>query len=97
MVTADEIPDPSELSFVLKVNDEVRQQDSLSRLVLGVPELIEHAASIMTLHPADVIFSGTPPRSVGPVKPGDVMHAQMDRIGEMSVQVRGGPGRKTPE
>lgn len=96
MVTADEIPDPSQLSFVLKVNDEVRQEDSLSRLVLGVPALIEHAASIMTLHPGDVIFSGTPPRSVGPVRPGDVMHAQMDRIGEMSVVVRGGPGRKTP-
>ncbi len=96
MVTADEIPDPSALSFVLKVNGEVRQQDSLSRLVLGVPELIEHVASIMTLNPGDVIFSGTPPRSIGPVKPGDVMHAQMDRIGEMSVCVRGGPGRKTP-
>jgi 2-keto-4-pentenoate hydratase/2-oxohepta-3-ene-1,7-dioic acid hydratase in catechol pathway len=96
MVTAEEIPDPSTLSFVLKVNDEVRQEDSLSRLVLDVPALIEHAASIMTLYPGDVIFSGTPPRSVGPVRPGDVMHAQMDRIGEMRVEVRGGPGRKTP-
>jgi 2-keto-4-pentenoate hydratase/2-oxohepta-3-ene-1,7-dioic acid hydratase in catechol pathway len=96
MVTADEIPDTSKLSFVLKVNDEVRQQDSLSRLVLDVPALIEHAASVMTLHPGDVIFSGTPPRSIGPVRPGDVMHAQMDAIGEMSVAVRGGPGRKTP-
>jgi 2,4-didehydro-3-deoxy-L-rhamnonate hydrolase len=97
MVTADEIPDPSVMSFCLKVNEEVRQQDSVGRLVLDVPSLIEHAASIMTLHPGDVIFSGTPPRSVGPVHPGDVMHAQMDLIGEMSVVVRGGPGRKTPE
>jgi 2-keto-4-pentenoate hydratase/2-oxohepta-3-ene-1,7-dioic acid hydratase in catechol pathway len=97
MVTADEIPDPSLLTFDLKVNGVSRQKDALNRLVLGVPELIEHAASIMTLHPGDVIFSGTPPRSVGPVKPGDVMHAQMDRIGEMTVAVRGGPGRKTPE
>jgi 2,4-diketo-3-deoxy-L-fuconate hydrolase len=96
MVTADEIPDPSALSFVLKVNGEVRQQDSISRLVLNVPALIEHVASVMTLHPGDVIFSGTPPKSVGPVQPGDLMHAQMDRIGEMSVAVRGGPGRKTP-
>jgi 2-keto-4-pentenoate hydratase/2-oxohepta-3-ene-1,7-dioic acid hydratase in catechol pathway len=94
MVTADEIPDPSTLSFDLKVNGESRQKDSLSRLVLSVAELIEHAASVMTLHPGDVIFSGTPPRSIGPVKPGDVMHAQMDRIGEMTVAVRGGPGRK---
>lgn len=97
IVTADEIPDPSQLSFVLKVNDEVRQQDSIGRLVLDVPALIEHTASVMTLHPGDVIFSGTPPKSVGPVRPGDVMHAQMDGIGEMSVLVRGGPGRKTPE
>ena len=96
MVTADEIPDPSVLSFVLKVNDEVRQQDSIGRLVLDVPTLIEHTASIMTLYPGDVIFSGTPPKSIGPVQPGDVMHAQMDFIGEMSVVVRGGPGRKTP-
>ncbi|MDB6160052.1 MAG: hypothetical protein JWO04_3758 [Gammaproteobacteria bacterium] len=96
MVTTDEIPDPSKLSFVLKVNGEVRQQDSVGRLVLDVPALIEHAASVMTLYPGDVIFSGTPPKSIGPVQPGDVMHAQMDAIGEMSVVVRGGPGRKTP-
>ncbi|MFT4047265.1 MAG: fumarylacetoacetate hydrolase family protein [Solimonas sp.] len=95
LVTADEIPDPSQLSYVLKVNDEVRTQDSISRLVLGVPELIEHVASIMTLHPGDVIFSGTPPGSVGPVRPGDTMHAQMDCIGAMRVGVRGGPGRRT--
>ncbi len=96
MVTADEIPDPSLLNFDLKINGESRQKESLGNLVLGVAELIEHAASIMTLHPGDVIFSGTPPSSVGPVVPGDVMHAQMDRIGEMTVAVRGGPGRKTP-
>lgn len=96
MVTADEIPDPSRLSFVLKVNGEVRQEDSIGRMVLDVPALIEHAASVMTLYPGDVIFSGTPPGSIGPVKPGDLMHAQMDGIGEMTVAVRGGPGRKTP-
>jgi 2-keto-4-pentenoate hydratase/2-oxohepta-3-ene-1,7-dioic acid hydratase in catechol pathway len=95
MVTADEIPDPSKLDFVLKVNDEVRQQDSIGRLVLDVPALIEHTASIMTLYPGDVIFSGTPPKSVGPVRPGDVMHAEMTGIGSMSVVVRGGAGRRT--
>ena len=96
LVTADEIPDPSQLGFELRVNGETRQKDSVGRLVLGVAALIEHAASVMTLFPGDVIFSGTPPKSVGPVQPGDVMHAQMDVIGEMSVQVHGGPGRKTP-
>ena len=93
IVTADEIPDPSKLTFCLKVNDEVRQQESLGQLILGVPELIEHISSVMTLHPGDVIFSGTPPWSVGPVVAGDVMHAQMDIIGEMTVAVHEGkPG-----
>jgi 2,4-didehydro-3-deoxy-L-rhamnonate hydrolase len=95
MVTADEIPDPSILNYELKVNGESRQKDTVGNLALDVANLIEHVASIMTLHPGDVIFSGTPPMSVGPVVPGDVMHAQMDLIGEMSVAVYGGPGRKT--
>jgi 2-keto-4-pentenoate hydratase/2-oxohepta-3-ene-1,7-dioic acid hydratase in catechol pathway len=96
MVTADEIPDPATLDIVLKVNGEVRQQESLRKLILSVPELIEHVASIMTLNPGDVIFSGTPPWSVGPVKPGDVMQAHIDVIGDMSVKVSAGGGRKTP-
>ena len=33
---------------------------STANLVLGIAELVEHAASVMTLHPGDVIFSGTP-------------------------------------
>ena len=97
LVTADEIPDPSVLNFELKVNGESRQKDTVGNLALDVAHLIEHAASVMTLHPGDVIFSGTPPMSVGPVVPGDVIHAQLDGVGEMTVAVRGGPGRKTPE
>lgn len=97
LVTADEIPDTSILNYELKVNNESRQKDTIGNLALDVAHLIEHVASVMTLHPGDVIFSGTPPTSIGPVVPGDIMHAQMDCIGEMSVVVRGGPGRKTPE
>jgi 2-keto-4-pentenoate hydratase/2-oxohepta-3-ene-1,7-dioic acid hydratase in catechol pathway len=93
MVTADEIPDPARIDYELCVNGETRQKDSIASLVLDVPHLIEHVSSIMTLHPGDVIFSGTPPASVGPVVPGDIMHARMTGIGEMSVAVRAGlPG-----
>lgn len=100
---ADELPSlrwpvpPGDLmNFELKVNGESRQKDTVGNLALSVVDLIEHAASIMALYPDDVIFSGTPPMSVGPVIPGDVMHAQLDGVGEMSVTVYGGPGRKTP-
>jgi 2-keto-4-pentenoate hydratase/2-oxohepta-3-ene-1,7-dioic acid hydratase in catechol pathway len=54
--------------------------------VLGVKELIELASSFYTLHPGDVILTGTP-QGVGPVRPGDVLFARMDRIGEMRVEV----------
>ncbi len=96
LTTKDGIADPNRLNFRLQVNGVDKQVDTTARLVLGIQDLVEHAASIMTLHPGDVIFSGTPPRSVGPVVPGDVMHVEMDGLGEMTVQVHGGPGRKTP-
>jgi len=96
MVTADELGDPGDLAYELQVNGELRTRDSTRNLVLGVADLIEHAASVMTLHPGDVIFCGTPPAAVGPVVPGDVMDVRMDRIGAMRVAVRGGPGRKAP-
>lgn len=96
LTTRDEIADPDNLSFRLTVNGEERTADTTASLVLGIADLVEHAASVMTLHPGDVIFSGTPPPGLGPVVPGDVMHVAMDGLGEMTVRVSGGPGRKTP-
>ena len=96
LTTRDEIADPNALNFRLSVNGEDRTIGSTANFVLGIEELVEHAASVMTLHPGDVIFSGTPPASVGPVVPGDTMYAEMDGLGSMTVQVTGGAGRKTP-
>lgn len=96
LTTADEIADPDALAYRLTVNGVERTVDTTANLVLGIADLVEHAASVMTLHPGDVIFSGTPPMSVGRVVPGDEMFIEMDGLGSMTVQVRGGPGRKTP-
>jgi 2-keto-4-pentenoate hydratase/2-oxohepta-3-ene-1,7-dioic acid hydratase in catechol pathway len=86
LVTADELKDPSHLAFTITVNGEIRQDANSDDLVLGVPELIELASSFYTLHPGDVILTGTP-QGVGPVRPGDVLLAKMDKIGEMRVNV----------
>jgi 2-keto-4-pentenoate hydratase/2-oxohepta-3-ene-1,7-dioic acid hydratase in catechol pathway len=86
MVTTDELDDPSRLSFSIAVNGEIRQDANTDDLVLGVKELIELASSFYTLHPGDIILTGTP-QGVGPVCPGDVLFARMDRIGEMRVEV----------
>ena len=86
MVTTDELDDPSRLSFSIAVNGEIRQDANTDDLVLGVKELIELASSFYTLHPGDIILTGTP-QGVGPVCPGDVLLARMDRLGDMRVEV----------
>lgn len=96
LTTKDEIADANNLAYKLQVNGEDRTVDTTANLVLGIEALVEHAASVMTLHPGDVIFSGTPPTGLGPVVPGDVMYIEMEGLGDMTVQVTGGPGRKTP-
>lgn len=87
LVTADELPNASNLNLELSVNDAMRQQANTSDLILGVAELIEFASSFYTLHPGDVIITGTP-EGVGPLVPGDVIKASIEQIGSMQVNVR---------
>jgi len=87
LVTADEIPDPSNLDLSITVNGELRQKANTRDMILGVPELIEFASSFYTLFPGDVLLSGTP-EGVGPIHAGDLLHAHIDRIGDMEVRVR---------
>jgi 2-keto-4-pentenoate hydratase/2-oxohepta-3-ene-1,7-dioic acid hydratase in catechol pathway len=86
LVTSDELGDPSGLELSISVNDEPRQRANTRELILGVPELIEFATSFYTLLAGDVILTGTP-EGVGPIGPGDTMHARIERIGEMNVAV----------
>ena len=91
MVTADEIPNPGELDLRIAVNGEQRQQSNTRYLILGVPELIELASSFYTLHPGDVIYTGTP-EGVSPIVPGDEVVATIEKIGTMHVSVRAAEG-----
>ena len=89
LVTADEIPDPGNLDLEIRVNGERRQQSNTRHMTLGVAELIEMASAFYTLHPGDVVFTGTP-EGVSPIEPGDEIVATVEGIGSMSVRVRGG-------
>jgi 2-keto-4-pentenoate hydratase/2-oxohepta-3-ene-1,7-dioic acid hydratase in catechol pathway len=93
-VTPDEIPDPGNLELQLELNGELRQKSNTSHLILGVPQLIQLASSFYTLHPGDVVLTGTP-EGVSPIEPGDRVVASIDRIGTMAVDVRG-PDRSRP-
>jgi 2-keto-4-pentenoate hydratase/2-oxohepta-3-ene-1,7-dioic acid hydratase in catechol pathway len=86
LVTPDELGDPGALQVSITVNGEPRQDANTRELILSVGELIAWGSSFYTLHPGDVILTGTP-QGVGPVKPGDTMHAGIERIGSMRVAV----------
>ena len=87
LVTADEIGDPGALSLFLDVNGERRQSADTRDLVIDVPGLIELASSWYSLEPGDVIYTGTP-EGVGQIVGGDVIHAGIDRIGSLDIQVK---------
>ena len=91
IVTADELGDPSNLRGRLWVNDELRQDANTRDLVLDIPGMIEVASHIMTLEPGDIIAAGTP-AGVGPLKGGDVVRIEFERIGSMSMNVVQGSG-----
>ena len=86
-VSRDEIDDPANLIIWLEVNGQLRQKSSTSSMTVGIAELIEIASRVYTLHPGDIIMTGTP-EGVGPVVPGDVLRVGGTGLGEMSIVVR---------
>jgi 2-keto-4-pentenoate hydratase/2-oxohepta-3-ene-1,7-dioic acid hydratase in catechol pathway len=69
-VLLSEIEDPDNLDIKLFQNGFVKQHGNSSEMIFPVPNLINFLSSIFTLHPGDLIFTGTP-EGVGPVARGD--------------------------
>lgn len=87
LLTADEVPDPSRLRVVSRVNGEVRQDAPTAQMLFGVDRLVEHCSRHITLEPGDVITTGTP-AGCGTfrnpplwLRPGDVVEAEVDAVG----------------
>ncbi|WP_138467025.1 fumarylacetoacetate hydrolase family protein [Poseidonocella sp. HB161398] len=93
MVTADEIPDPQALAMWLTVNGEKMQDGSSATMVYGVRFLVHYLSQFMTLHPGDVISTGTPPgvgMGMSPqrfLKAGDVVELGIDGLGSQRQEV----------
>lgn len=87
LVTADEIPDPQRLGLRLEVNGEVRQQGSTRDMIFGVAFLLSYISEFMTLHPGDIIATGTPPGVGMGMEPpvyladGDVVDLEIEGLG----------------
>ncbi len=92
LVTKDEVADPQNLSMWLEV-DGRRYQDGTTRtMVFGVATLVSYLSGFMSLHPGDIISTGTPP-GVGlgqkpPVylRPGQQMRLSIAGLGEQTQQ-----------
>jgi 2-keto-4-pentenoate hydratase/2-oxohepta-3-ene-1,7-dioic acid hydratase in catechol pathway len=61
MVTADEIPDPQNLSMWLEVDGHRYQNGSTRTMIFGVRQLVSYVSRFMSLQPGDIISTGTPP------------------------------------
>jgi 2-keto-4-pentenoate hydratase/2-oxohepta-3-ene-1,7-dioic acid hydratase in catechol pathway len=61
LVTADEIPDPQSINMWLEVDGHRFQEGSTKTMVFGVAYLISYLSRFMSLHPGDIISTGTPP------------------------------------
>ncbi|MEZ3179489.1 fumarylacetoacetate hydrolase family protein [Streptomyces pimonensis] len=88
IVTADEVPDPDSLDLRCDVGGVTRQETNTADLIFGVRELIAYTSSVMTLHPGDVIATGTP-AGVGPLGHGDRVVLEIERVGRLEVGVDG--------
>jgi len=88
LVTRDEVEDPQALPMSLDVNGKRMQTGNTSTMIFTVAQIIEHLSGLFTLHPGDVISTGTPPGVGMGMKPdpvylkeGDVMELTIEGLG----------------
>lgn len=93
IVTADEIPDPQQLTVRLRVNGVVKQEARTSTMIYSVQTMIAHLSLGMTLEPGDIIATGTPSgigKARNPpefLKPGDLMETEVDGLGVLRNEI----------
>jgi 2-keto-4-pentenoate hydratase/2-oxohepta-3-ene-1,7-dioic acid hydratase in catechol pathway len=94
LVTKDEVADPQNLSMWLKVNGETMQDGSTRTMVYGVRYLVSYLSQFMSLHPGDIISTGTPPGVGMGLKPPrylkarDVVELGIEGLGEQRQNVK---------
>lgn len=75
-----------DLVIKLEVNGAVRQQATLGDMVWSIPELIADLSTLYTLHPGDLIMTGTP-AGVGPVVRGDVLRGTIGDFAPLETRI----------
>jgi len=98
LVTPDEVSDPQALGMWLDVDGKRRQDGSTKTMIFGVAHLVSYLSALFTLHPGDVISTGTPPGVGMGIKPepvylkaGQTMSLGIDGLGEQRQTVIADP------
>ncbi len=88
IVTADEIPDPHNLSVKLWNNGILMQDFNTSDMANKIPECIEWISSIHSLEPGDIIATGTNHGGLNPFQDGDVVDMEIEGMERLKIKVR---------
>ena len=83
IILAQDIGDPQNLAIKTRLNGEVVQESNTSHMIFKIPETIAYISKNFTLEEGDIIVTGTPD-GVGPIKPGDVVEVEIEKIGVLS-------------
>jgi len=87
ITTKDEISDPQNLQIVTKVNGEIRQNSSSSKMVISIERIISSLSKVMTLEAGDIISTGTPAgvamsmKEPKYLKNGDIVEITIENLG----------------
>ena len=99
LVTRDAVSDPQKLAMRLTVNGKMMQVGSSADMIFSIAEIIAHLSELMTLHPGDIIATGTPAGVGMGQKPdpvylqdGDVMTLEIDGLGRQQQTIRADHG-----
>lgn len=93
LVTTDEVPDPGALGITTRVNGRVMQDSNTNQFIFSIPQIISFFSHSFTLHPGDLIATGTPAGVGFSRKPpvylndGDVVEVEIERVGRISNRV----------
>lgn len=95
LVTADEIANPHDLRLQATLSGEIIQSAHSKELPLPLPELVAELSHSMSLEPGDLVLSGAPlggrpQRTPRPLRDGDVLEVEIERVGRLAIYVRSG-------
>jgi 2-keto-4-pentenoate hydratase/2-oxohepta-3-ene-1,7-dioic acid hydratase in catechol pathway len=95
LVTADEVPDPQALGLKLWVNGELKQDGTTADQIFPVGEVVRYLSRFMTLHPGDVVNTGTPagvamghPEPKPYLRAGNVVELEIDGLGRQRQELK---------